>query len=155
MTSEQRACRLLDELGIKHLSDIDLLVFFARHPRALLASEQLAAYTGYSLQQIAESLEVLVHLGVLRRTTNAAHAARMYTFSVEGPQGSPPTSLLEFVSTREGRLAMKRELVSRSTDGARGAAPGEEVRASARPTLVQPLTSAGDTKAGARRGGIR
>ena len=77
-------------LGIKHLCDVDLLVFFARHPRALLASEQLAAYTGYSLQQIAESLEVLVHLGVLSRTTNSAHAARMYIFSLGGSPGSPP-----------------------------------------------------------------
>lgn len=155
MTSEQQAGRLLDELGITHLCDVDLLVFFARHPRALLASEQLAAFTGYNLQQIAESLEVLVHLGVLRRTTNSAPAARMYIFSLEGSHGGPPASLREFVSTRAGRLVMKRELLSRSTDADRGAESSEEFGVGARPTLVRPLMRAGDAKAGARREAVR
>lgn len=159
MTSEHQARRLLDELGVQHLCDIDLLVFFARHPRALLASEQLAAYTGYNLQQIADSLEVLVHLGVLRRTANSTHAARMYVFSVDGSQAGPSRSLLDFVSTREGRLAVKREFLSRSPDGARGSDTGGEVDgatpAGARPTLVRsPLRRAGGA-AGARRGGLR
>jgi len=154
MTSQQQARRLLDELGITHLCDIDLLVFFARHPRALLASEQLAAYTGYNLQQIAESLEVLVRLGVLGRTTNSAHAARMYIFSVEGTHGGPPAALLELVAAREGRLAVKRELLHRSTDGDRGAVTSEEFGVGTRPTLVRSLTRS-DEKAGARRGAVR
>jgi hypothetical protein len=155
MTSEQHARRLLDELGITHLCDVDLLVFFARHPRALLASDQLAAFTGYSLPQIAESLDVLVQLGALRRTVASAHAARMYVFTPAGSNGNPLTALLEFVSARQGRLAMKRALLHRSTDDARGAESGEAFGAGARPTLVRPLMRAGDANAGARRGGIR
>jgi hypothetical protein len=135
-------------------------VFFARHPRALLASEQLAAYIGHSLQQIAESLEVLVNLGVLSRTANSTHAARMYVFSADGSPVAAPTSLLEFVSTREGRLAVKRELLSRSSNGARGAGPGEEsdghVQTGARPTLVRPpLMRPVDATAAAKRKGVR
>jgi hypothetical protein len=36
---------MLDRMpGIRHAGDVDLLVFFYRHPRALLTGEQLIAY---------------------------------------------------------------------------------------------------------------
>lgn len=43
MKIEEHARRLLDRIGVLgHPSDLDLLIFFARHPRSLLASEHLA-----------------------------------------------------------------------------------------------------------------
>jgi hypothetical protein len=83
--SRDDAHLLLDRIGVlKPACDLDLLVFFARHPRALLTSEQLAAWLGYELKQIAESLEVLLEAGLLARTQNPTHAARMYVFSIGG-----------------------------------------------------------------------
>ncbi len=46
--------------GIRHACDIDLLLFFYRHPRAMLTSEQLVAYLGYGRERIAKSLDALV-----------------------------------------------------------------------------------------------
>ena len=41
--------------AIQRPCDLDLLVFFARHWRALLSSEQLARLLGYPLKEIARS----------------------------------------------------------------------------------------------------
>ena len=71
------ANRLLDRIGrIAHPCDLDLLMFFARHPRTLVTSEQLATWLGYELRQIAPSLEVLLESGWLTRSQSPAHAAR-------------------------------------------------------------------------------
>ena len=49
---------LLDRIGcLEHLSDLDLLLFFYRHPQAFLSSERLAVYVGYDLLQAKRSLE--------------------------------------------------------------------------------------------------
>ena len=42
---------------IRDACDLDLMVFLHRHPRTLLTSEQLAAFVGYSLREIAEALD--------------------------------------------------------------------------------------------------
>ena len=58
------AQRLLDRIGaLQHPCDLDLLIFFARHPRTLLASEQLAVLLGYEFTQLAASLDLLVGAG--------------------------------------------------------------------------------------------
>ncbi|MGH9330461.1 MAG: hypothetical protein ACRD09_08465 [Vicinamibacterales bacterium] len=61
------------------------MLFFARHPRTLLISEQLAVWLGYELKQIAGSLDVLMAAGLLTRTQNPTHAARLYVFAIKGP----------------------------------------------------------------------
>ena len=113
--NREDARRLLDRIGVlKHACDVDLLVFFARHPRALVTSEQLAAWLGYELKRIAESLETLLDAGLLIRTQNRAHAARMYVFVAGGPGGEWVPTLLELVDTRAGRLAIREELSRRA-----------------------------------------
>lgn len=120
MTS-QDARRLLDRISVlRHPCDLDLLLFFARHPRTLLTSEQLAAWLGYELNEIADSLEVVMTAGLLTRTQNPTHAARMYVFAMAGPNGGWLPSLLESASTRQGRLALIEALsggASNDTDG--------------------------------------
>ena len=83
--------------------ELDLLVFFHRHPRALLTSEQLAAFLGYDMKRIAKAIETFVEAGVLQRTQNPTHAARLYVLVLEGPEGGGLTLLLKLASTREGR----------------------------------------------------
>lgn len=112
--NREDARRLLDRIGmLKHACDLDLLVFFARHPRALVTSEQLAAWLGYEPRQIGGSLEILLEAGLLTRSQNPTHAARMYVFVVGGSGDWLPT-LLKLVSTRAGRLVAKEELSRRS-----------------------------------------
>ena len=149
--NHEDARRLLDRIGVlKNACDLDLLVFFARHPRALLTSEQLAAWLGYELKQIAESLEVLLDAGLLTRTQNPAHAARMYVFVVGGSNGDWVPRLLKLVSTRGGRLAVKEELSRRAPKQSNGpAARQTRATAPARPFVVRRQS---DTPSGAKAG---
>lgn len=142
MTHED-AQRLLDRIGVlNNPCDLDLLIFFAGHPRSLLASESLASFLGYELKEIAESLDTLLAAHLLTRLQSSAHAARLYAFAIDDTHGGAHqewlSSLLAAVSTREGRLAVRRALVHRrrreSTNDGRAA-----------------LESAAPTKPGPRR----
>jgi len=109
---------LLDRIEVlRHPSDVDLLIFFARHPRALMANEQLATFLGYEIKQIAESLDVLLKAGFLRRIPNQAHAAPMYVFAANGTNEESLPPLVELACTREGRLAIRRALKLRPVSG--------------------------------------
>src|SRR5438876_2280221 len=58
---------LLDRIGcLKHPCDLDLLLFFDRHPRAFLIRERLAEYVGYDLTQVEASLKTLITPGLWR-----------------------------------------------------------------------------------------
>jgi hypothetical protein len=94
--------------------DLDLLVFFAKHSRALLSSEQLARLLGYELTEIARSLSVLVAAGYLTRSQkqNRVSPARMYVFSTDAMDGGPLSAIVRFASSRDGRLALRLALAS-------------------------------------------
>ena len=111
MKSDQIA-RLFDSIGVRHPGDLDLLLFFVRHPRALLTNDQIAALLGYDVTQLGQSLEVLLAAKLVMRTQLPTRAAQMYVFAASGPDGWLP-SLVELASTREGRLAMRDALKSR------------------------------------------
>src|SRR4026207_2171142 len=114
----EQARRLLERIGVlRNTCDMDLLLFFVRHPRALLTSEQIATFIGYDVQRIGDSLDRLLDAKLLTRSQNPAHSARMYVFSVAGPNGGLLAALGEVVGEREGRLAMREAL----TDGSRRA----------------------------------
>lgn len=100
------AANLLQRIGVlRSRCDLDLLIFFARHPTALLTSEQLAHWLGHELKAIAVSLDVLLDAGLIERNQNPAHAARMYVFRDSVGGGWLP-SLLRLAKTRAGRLAL-------------------------------------------------
>ena len=93
---------LLGSIGVlRHPCDLDLLVFFHRHPRSILTSERLAAYVGYDLNQLARSLDLLTDAGLLERSQNPTHAARLYV--LQTPETGWLASVLDIASTREGR----------------------------------------------------
>jgi hypothetical protein len=103
---------MLDRIrGIRLVCDLDLMLFFYRHPRALLTSEQIVAYLGYAAEQVAKSLEGLIEAGLLTRSQSPSHAAQLYTLELGGDLG-PLSSLLRIASTREGRLDVKQLLAS-------------------------------------------
>lgn len=114
---DTRVRRLLERIRVlRHPCDLDLLLFFVRHPRALLTSDQIAAFLGYDVKQLGESLDVLVTAELLTRTQKPASASRMYVFAVGGPHGGWLPSLVEFASTRDGRLALLASLTDRTHD---------------------------------------
>ena len=140
MTPED-ARGVLDRLGVRRPCDLDLLLFFARHPRTLLSSESLANFLGYNLKDIAESLDVLMDARVLTRAQTPAHAARLYVFEVQDPNGDWLPSLLALLSTRSGRLAVREGLASgqresRSADA--GSTPNSIVKPGPRRVAEQP-----------------
>src|SRR5262245_36758212 len=94
--------RLLAGFGLKIPCDLDLLLFFYRHPTALMASDAIAAFAGYDMAQVAKSLDVLVRLRVLRRTLNPTHIGRLYYFTLDNAGGALP-SLIAAGSTPDGR----------------------------------------------------
>ena len=92
--------------------DLDLLVFFARHWRALLSSEQLAELLGYPLKEIARSRDVLVGAGLLTRAQSVSRSERMYVFEPDKLKGGPLPAILTLMSTPNGRLSLRRALKS-------------------------------------------
>lgn len=108
---------LLDRIGVlRRPCDLDLLLFFIRHPRALLSSDQIAAFLGYEVKRLGESLDALVTAELLTRTQTPTSAARMYVFAVGGPHGGWLPSLVELASTREGRLALRAALIDQRNE---------------------------------------
>ena len=98
----RRFQHLLDSIGaLRHPCDLDLLLFFHRHPRAILTSERLSAYVGYDLNQLARSLDLLTNAGLVERSQNPTHAARLYVLKT--PETGWLRSVLDIASTREGR----------------------------------------------------
>lgn len=119
----KRVGDLLDRIEcLKHSCDLDLLLFFYRHPRAFLLGERLAQYVGYDVPQVAQSLETLITAGLLRRSRGSTHLARLYVLTPGSTLGGWLSSLLRFAATREGRLAvihaLKQRQSSRPSSGA-------------------------------------
>ena len=90
--------------------ELDLLVFLYRHPRTLLTNEQLAAFVGYDMKHVAQAIEAFIDAGLLERTQNSMHAARMYLLLLEGPQRGGLKTLLDLASTQQGRRDILRIL---------------------------------------------
>ena len=112
------ARRLLDQVAVfTRPCDLDLAVFFARHPRSLLSSDSLSAFLGYDIKAIAASLDVLIAAGLLRRRQTSAHAARLYELTNEHSSGDEwLDQLMALASTRHGRLALLEEIARQRGD---------------------------------------
>jgi hypothetical protein len=105
---------LLDRIGcLSRPCDLDLLLFFYRHPRAFLISERLAQYVGYDLPQVAQSLDTLITAGLLQRSPNETHPAQLYVLARGSPLGGWVSSLLRVADKRGGRLAVIQALKQR------------------------------------------
>ncbi len=106
---------LLDRIGcLKHACDLDLLLFFYRHPWAFLISDRLAAYVGYDLPQVTRSLRTLITAGLLQRSRDSTQPARLYVLTRGSPLAGSLSSLLRIAATRQGRLAVVYALKQRT-----------------------------------------
>ena len=110
---------------IRNSGDLDLLVFFYRHPRTLLTSEQIAAFVGRDMKVVAEALDTFIAAGFVERLHNPTHAARMCLLVVHGPEGKDLTRLLELACTRPGRQEI---LAILNSSNPRNEQPSEHLR---------------------------
>ena len=116
LPTEPVATQLIEAAGLRDACDLDLLLFFARHPRVVLSSEQLAAYIGYELAQVARALDRVVEIGLLRRTLNQGAPGRMYVLEVGDAEGWLEP-LQQVCETPDGRNALKGLLKQRQSNG--------------------------------------
>lgn len=97
-------------------------MFLYRHPRTLLTNEQLAAFVGYDMKQIAAAMDAFTVAGLLEKKQNSIHAARMYLLLLEGPKTGGLKALLDLASTQQGRRKILQILTpggsGRRADGA-------------------------------------
>jgi hypothetical protein len=106
------ALELIDAASLRDACDLDLLLFFSRHPRVVLSSEQLARYVGYELPQVARALERQLGAGLLKRTLNHGAPGRMYVLEVDHVEAWLEP-LRRLCATPDGRNALKRLLKQR------------------------------------------
>jgi DNA-binding MarR family transcriptional regulator len=99
--------------GLTHPGDLDLLLFFHRHPCVLLTAEQLVNYLGYDREQVGKSLDGLIDAGLVVRSQNPPRTARLYVLELAALPGELLSSFLEIVATRAGRQEAIRLLRSR------------------------------------------
>ena len=119
------AVRLVKAAGLRNACDLDLLLFFSRHPRVVLSSEQLAAYVGYDLVEVARALDLLLGAGLLKRTLNHGTPGRMYVLEVDhAEEWLEP--LRQMCATPDGRSALRALLRQRRSHG--GVADGDPGR---------------------------
>jgi hypothetical protein len=113
--TDAAAAQLVEATGLRDPCDLDLLLFFSRHPRVVLSSDQLAANVGYDLPQVARALELLLGAGLLKRTLNQRASGRMYVLEVEdGEAWLEP--LRRACATPDGRNALKALLKQRQAE---------------------------------------
>jgi hypothetical protein len=104
--------KVLGAIGLRDACDLDLLLFFTRHPSVVLSSEQLAAYVGYDLPQVARSLDLLVGANLLRRSLNQGTSGRMYALEIHR-SGEWLEPLRQTCATADGRRALRAMLRQR------------------------------------------
>ena len=98
--------KVVEAAGLRNACDLDLLLFFSRHPRVVLSSEQLATYVGYDLGDVARALDLLLGAGLLKRTVNHGAPGRMYVLEVDrAEEWLEPLRLM--CATPDGRHALK------------------------------------------------
>jgi len=96
--------------------ELDLLVFFYRHPCSILTNEQLSALVGYETQEIAESIDRFIEAGLLEREQNPIHAARMYLLVLDRQHMGPLKAFLDLACTHQGRRDILQLLVPGRSD---------------------------------------
>lgn len=98
--------QLVEAAGLRDACDLDLLLFFSRHPRVVLSSEQLAAYVGYGLPEVSRALDRLLGAGILKRALNHGTPGRMYVLEVDHAE-EWLGSLRRVCTTPDGRHALR------------------------------------------------
>ena len=93
--------------------DLDVLIFFCRHPNALLTLDNIAARVGYNVHDITTSIDVLIAAGVLGRSEEGAERRRSEAFLyrlMPGRWDAIAEALSWLASSADGRRSLRRAL---------------------------------------------
>lgn len=99
--------------AIRDGTDLDLLLFSYRHPRALLTVEHLARVVGHAGERVKASLDALVGAGLIEALQDPTRETQIFVFRPSGQDAA--TRLLQIASSRSGRLALLAALQHRAT----------------------------------------
>lgn len=101
----------LKTLGIKLLSEWDVLVFLYRHQTSLVSAEHIARLLGYGTGVVVEALDSLESLGLVKRS-RVSQGARLYQFTApaDPPRGNAFDRLRVFADSRAARLRLAKKL---------------------------------------------
>jgi DNA-binding MarR family transcriptional regulator len=99
--------------AIRDGTDLDLLLFSYRHPRALLTVEHLAAVLGQARERVKVSLDALIGAGLIEPLQDPTRETHIFVFRSSGQDAV--TMLLQIASSRSGRLALLAALRQRAT----------------------------------------
>lgn len=116
MSSDDAETLLARIAALTHPCDLDLLIFFVKHPHTLMATEQLATFMGYEIKQLTRSLDVLVEANLITSSQNRAQAARMYVLAKDGVHAGWLPALVTVASSRAGRLTLMEALKRRGSE---------------------------------------
>ena len=111
---------LIEAAGLRETCHLDLLLFFSRHPRVVLSSEQLATYVGHHADNVARALGLMIEAGLLTQAQSVGGPGIMYVFEAHHlEQWLQP--LRGLCSSPDGRRALRTLLKQRrsmaSTNG--------------------------------------
>jgi len=108
--------RLVEAAGLRDACDLDLLLFFSRHPRVVLNSEQLATYVGYEIQHVARALDLLLGARVVSRVLSQGVPSRMYVLDLDHVESwlEPLRRLCNVPDGRHALRALMKERRSQS-----------------------------------------
>jgi len=114
---------LIEAAGIREACDLDLLLFFSRHPRVVLTNDQLATYVGHEVEDVARALELMLGASLLKQGLSPSAAGKMYVLAVDDvAEWLEPVRRL--CATPDGRHALRtllkeRRLQTQATNGER------------------------------------
>ena len=94
--------------------DLDLMLFFHRHPRTLLSNDSLTAFVGYDREKIAQSLERLIAGGLLKQIRGPSNTVNLHVLERGGLALETLERLLDFAYTGNGRGCVMRLLAAPS-----------------------------------------
>ena len=97
---------------LTHPCDLDLLMYFSRHPLALLTRKGLSRAVGYDARQIKASVDALVAAKLLQGSSSTCRPrAELYRFT-PGVWTTVLPGLLQFASSADGRQQLFQALQS-------------------------------------------
>ena len=101
----------LKTLGVKTLSQWDVLVFLCRHLASLVSAEHIAWLLGYDTGAVVAALDSLEKLGLVDRS-RVDQGVRLYQYAAPASPGlkDPLGRLLTFADSRAGRLLLIKKL---------------------------------------------
>jgi hypothetical protein len=116
--------QFVEAAGIREACEFDLLLFFARHPRVVLRTEQIATYVGHEVQHVARALEQMLAASLLKQGLSPGAGGTMYVLAADHlKEWLEPVRRL--CATPDGRHALRTLLKERQSQSYKSNGSGQ------------------------------